>query len=254
MDNHVVNTSSADQGIVDIPRIDCGNALAVTGSNHPQLDLYSLLSRCLYFRSELLWDEFIQRTRPVIARSILNALRLRRRAMPVLVEDLVQETYIKLFADDAKVLRRFVCRHQNALCGFLRVVAANTVQDYFRCSYSQKRGCGFEAESLEDTSPQADRSTAMKWGTSSVTIPDPDRHILLQQIETCLLKCGNKQTSARDWAIFWLYYREGLTAKAIAQHNSIGLSVKGIESTLLRLTRFIRLKMSIRSPGPDQKT
>jgi len=37
----------------------------------------------------------------------------------------------------------------------------------------------------------------------------------------------------RDCAIFWLYYRQGLTAKAIAQLPDIGLTVKGVEKYIV---------------------
>jgi hypothetical protein len=37
-----------------------------------------------------------------------------------------------------------------------------------------------------------------------------------------------------------MYYEQGYTAKEISFLPSVGLTVKGVESTLLRLTRFIR--------------
>jgi RNA polymerase sigma-70 factor, ECF subfamily len=46
--------------------------------------------------------------------------------------------------------------------------------------------------------------------------------------------------------IFWLYYRDGLTARAIAQLPGIRLSVKGVESTIHRLTRRVRLRLNHR--------
>jgi hypothetical protein len=47
----------------------------------------------------------------------------------------------------------------------------------------------------------------------------------------------------RDIAIFWFYYRWGLTAKEISEILSMGLTVKGVESVLLRLTRLVRSKL-----------
>ena len=67
-----------------------------------------------------------------------------------LVDDLVQDTYLKLCANDFKSLREFECDHENALFGFLKVVASNVVHDHFRGHCSQKRGRGHEAECLED--------------------------------------------------------------------------------------------------------
>ena len=50
-------------------------------------------------------------------------------------------------------------------------------------------------------------------------------------------------TADRDRTIFWLYYRQGLTTKAIATLPAIGLTIKGVESTLGRLTKMVRKRM-----------
>jgi len=41
-------------------------------------------------------------------------------------------------------------------------------------------------------------------------------------------------------SIFWLYYEQGYSAKEISLLPSMGLTVKGVESTLQRLTRFLK--------------
>ena len=76
------------------------------------------------------------------------------------------------------------------------------------------------------------------------------RNILIDQIADCLAECAHEENSARDSAIFWLYYRHGLTAKAISRMSAIGLAVKGVESTLLRLTRMVRGKLDA---GPTSR-
>jgi len=55
-----------------------------------------------------------------------------------------------------------------------------------------------------------------------------------------LLMLHPKTVSVRDRNLFWLYYRQGLTADAISRIPAIGLSAKGVESALLRLTRLLR--------------
>ena len=64
--------------------------------------------------------------------------------------------------------------------------------------------------------------------------------ILMGQIERCLAKLASEPNFTRDHTIFWLYYRQGLTAKAISKLPGITLSAKGVESTLLRLTRYVK--------------
>ena len=66
-----------------------------------------------------------------------------------------------------------------------------------------------------------------------------------------LLKLYPGTVSARDRNLFWLYYRQGLTAEAISRIPAIGLSAKGVESALLRLTRLLRV--TILNGKPKQK-
>jgi len=143
--------------------------------NH--LNLYDLLLLCLRSRDELSWTEFIRRSQPVIAGVVVKAVRRWTRPSVSLVDDLVQDTYVKLCANDFRALRRYVCRHDSAIFGFLKVVALNVVQDHFRLSYSQKRGCGKDGEQLEDA--------AILRVTNSST-KDMERRVLVKEIEDSL--------------------------------------------------------------------
>jgi hypothetical protein len=71
-------------------------------------------------------------------------------------------------------------------------------------------------------------------------------NVLIGQIARCIEDGSPEARSTRDATIFCLYYRHGLTAKAISRLPTIGLSVKGVESTLLRLTRMVRRKLNTR--------
>lgn len=214
--------------------------------------LHDLLERCLRTRDELLWTEFIRRAQPVIAGVVIKTVRRWTRPTSALVDDLIQETYLKLFANNARALRRFVCHHENALYGFLKVVTSNVVQDHFRNSYSQKRGHGREDERIDQLNEGGKLNgiantdgtslygfTCRAFNESASRHDGMERNILLQQIDSYLKRRTSGPTFSRDYTIFWLYYREGLTAKAIASCAGIGLTVKGVESTLLRLTRLV---------------
>jgi RNA polymerase sigma-70 factor (ECF subfamily) len=76
-------------------------------------------------------------------------------------------------------------------------------------------------------------------GSSSAT----EREILLKEIGACLHKALPAASRDRDCRIFWLHYRAGMSARAIAALPSIGLSTKGVESTLLRLVRLVRQEL-----------
>src|SRR6185437_14715563 len=105
---------------------------------------------------------------------------------------------------------------------------------------SQKRGSGREEEELDKAGASAPAGTAFA--------DDADRRILISEIKTCLDQHMHEPNFPRDSAIFWLYYQQGLTAKAISQLPSIGLQVKGVESALLRLTRLVRAELG-EKPG-----
>jgi RNA polymerase sigma-70 factor (ECF subfamily) len=64
-----------------------------------------------------------------------------------------------------------------------------------------------------------------------------EREILVRQIEERLAG------SRRDVAVFWLYYRQGLSAPEIAAIPAVGLSVKGVESLIHRMVGSLRERL-----------
>jgi RNA polymerase sigma-70 factor (ECF subfamily) len=201
-----------------------------------KLSAQELLQLCLDSQDEALWTEFVRRFQPLIAGVVTKRVVRRGRSNPTLVGDLVQDTYLKLCKNNFKALRDFDFRHENAFFGFLKVVASNVVEDYFRSSDNKKHGNGREEEDIEEVRLPAPSNAGV--------FQQVEREIQLGEINKCLAEQSAEPNFARDCRIFWLYYRQGLTAKAIAELPSIGLSVKGVESTLLRLTRLVRAKLA----------
>jgi len=195
--------------------------------------LDSLLSICLETGDEQQWSEFVRISNPVIAKAIINTVQrhIGRVSRP-LVDDLVQDTYLKLCANNYRALREFKSRHEHAVYGFLKVVAVNVVEDYFRACFSQKRGAGTNHISLEML-----KATEPRNGNLRTQV---ERELLLHKIRVLLTDRTNAPNFRRDCAIFWLYYRYGLSSKEIAKIAFIDLTVKGVESTLLRLTRHLK--------------
>jgi RNA polymerase sigma-70 factor (ECF subfamily) len=201
-----------------------------------------LVKTCLNAGSPGAWEEFVRRFQKLIATVVLRTARRFGESDPQLVSDLVQETYLKLCSDDARLLRSFTSRHEGAIFGYLKVVTSNLVHDYFKAIRSQKRG-GVSNYSEYDESE------------ASVAAPahDLDRDILIQEIDVCLQGVCKGVNSRRDRAIFWLYYREGLSASAIASLPTIDLTVKGVETTLLRLARLVREQLHSESGKPQSR-
>jgi RNA polymerase sigma-70 factor, ECF subfamily len=203
-----------------------------------KLQAQELLRLCLESEDQVVWLEFVRRFQPLIARIVVKSVRRWTNPSPSLIDDLVQDTYLKLCANNFRALRDFDCEHETALFGFLKVVASNVVQDHFRSSYSQKRGSGREEEELDQLTVAAASSGSFS--------DNAERRILIGEIRRCLESLASEPNFARDCMIFWLYYQQGLTAKAISELPAIRLTVKGVESTLLRLTRVVREKMNVR--------
>jgi RNA polymerase sigma-70 factor (ECF subfamily) len=190
-----------------------------------EVPIRELLNVCLGSEDEELWHKFVRRTQPLIANVIINTLRRWREPSPSLVDDLIQETYLKLFANDRKALRGIRNEHENAIFGYLKVAASNTTVDYFR----QPKNKVLELELTDPVVPP---------------LPDGFDRIEFEQhkdkIQARLESLSSSDTYQRDQMIFWLYYEQGYTAKEISLLPNLDLSLKGVESTLLRLVRFVR--------------
>jgi RNA polymerase sigma-70 factor (ECF subfamily) len=152
------------------------------------------------------------------------------------VDDLAQETYLKLCADKCHRLLDFASLHPEATLGYIKTIAANVAHDYFKSANAGKRGAGKIRESLDDSVPSA--ADEKRSSTESI-----EYHVLLAQIEQIVEKCSAGPEQERDEMIFWLHYRQGMTAKGIAALPTVGLTAKGVESAILRLTRLVREKL-----------
>jgi len=207
--------------------------------------LPDLLRACVETRDAAAWQEFIKRFHRLIAGVVLRTCRQYGSAPVELVDDLVQDTYLKLCADRCRLLQEFESRHPEAIYGFLKVVAANVTRDHFKASHSKKRGGAALTESADEDSLRRGAAHSIPVGENL------ERILLIQKVDDCLRAIASGPTSERDRRIFWLHYRAGLPASAIATLPTIQLTTKGVESTLLRLVRQVRQRLVYaRSQGP----
>jgi RNA polymerase sigma-70 factor (ECF subfamily) len=159
------------------------------------------------------------------------------------VSEIVQEVFLKLCEDNRRILREFDDRGNDSFLKLLRMITASVGTDHFRRSRAEKRGGRSHSVPLESHLPADDVSDAK--ATAAVEWPS-----LIAQLDG-LLMLYPRTVSDRDRNLFWLYYRQGLTADAISRIPAIGLSAKGVESALLRLTRLLR--ETILNGKPKQK-
>jgi RNA polymerase sigma-70 factor (ECF subfamily) len=179
------------------------------------------------------WLEFVRRFHGVIAGVVLRTARRYTNPAPSLVEDLVQDTYLKLCLNRSSLLRNFESQHAGSVFGLMKVVAANVVHDHFKITLASKRGSGQGIDSLDEQRYAAPPGHAGSHGQI-------EREILLKQIDRILQDSLSGNDRDRDRAIFWLYYRQGLTANAIASIPHVKLSEKGVHSAIGRLTQIVK--------------
>jgi RNA polymerase sigma-70 factor (ECF subfamily) len=184
------------------------------------------------------WTEFAKRFDQSIAKIIDSVCRKLGGASFDIVDDLIQETYLKLCANNYSLLVNFRLQHANAFWGYIKDVASSVVYDYLRSRHAIKR----------DAARTVDLGHAMNYvKVGHGRAESLENEILLSEIDDLLLQRGAGLAEEKERKIFWLYYRDGLTAKAIASLPDMGLTVKGVESALLRLTRFVKKSLGFRS-------
>jgi len=202
-------------------------------------DATELIRACVLSGSEAAWCELILRFRKPVGLAIIGVARNWGMVPQEMVEDLVQETFLKLAADKCARLYAFAQEHPEAVDVYVKTIAANVARDSFKKDASLKRGRGQVVQLLETVEAKADQAGA--GGMDRI-----QRNILLREIDECLEMSVEGATRVRDRSIFWLHYKQGMTAGSIAQIPEVGLTVKGVESLLLRLTRLVRHKMAER--------
>jgi RNA polymerase sigma-70 factor (ECF subfamily) len=184
-----------------------------------------LIASCLEANSEAAWRVFVARFQPLIASVILRTVSRSGRPDRDLVDDLVQETFLRLCRNQGRLLRDFKERHETAIFGFIKVVATSVALDHFRSLNSQKR--------LGDRQPEPEE--AIDAGASSPS--NAEQVTMVREINDQIDRLAE---NSRDKTIFWLYYGHGWTARDIASLPQINLTPKGVESCIFRLTRAVR--------------
>ena len=205
-----------------------------------------LVRACAGSKDERAWAEFIRRFQAVIAAAVLRTARHWGEPSRPQLDDLIQDTYLKLCDNDSRLLRSFQPRQEDSIYGFLKVVAANVVHDHFKSALAAKRGAGQTEAIMQPV--QMDPKTA---GTDSFDVVS--HRLQLEQLDKILRQVTAAKDQGRKRTIFWLRHRQGLTSREIAAIPSIGLTTEGVESVLMRLAAIIRGHVINSSPHREVK-
>ena len=202
-------------------------------TRYSSLSLKDVVCLCAGPCDDEAWQEFVSRVGRPISLTIMRTASQWGEPSRPLVEDLIQVTYLKLWEDDCRLLRDFALQHPEAILGYLKKTAANATHDYFKHGYSQSSGGDKPHVSTSDVDPEAGKEVH---GSQEKIVFG----VFLNEIDEHLKRCLTGADQGRDRMIFWLYFRQGMSAKEIASLPSIGLSAKGVGSVIERLKHCIR--------------
>jgi RNA polymerase sigma-70 factor (ECF subfamily) len=218
----------------------CGK-LVSRAMDMSSISVNDLAKACAHSSDAVEWEEFLRRCAPLAS---LVALRVSRLWMnvssPATVDDIVQEVFLKLCERERRILREFEPRGEDSFLGLLRIVSASVANDYFRRMSSRKRGGKVVTMPLGE-------DAASQLGSGASQAAQMRRSVLLAELDR-MLRSAPDTIGERDRALFWLYYLHGLTAEEIARLPVAGLTAKGVESALRRVTGWLRKKIERRRP------
>jgi RNA polymerase sigma-70 factor, ECF subfamily len=215
--------------------------------DYSTMTVEEILHACVQARNTAAWEEFVRRFHRVIAIVALRTAQRWGESSLHVVDDLVQDTYLKLCADNLRLLQTFNPTHEAAFYGYIKVLTANLVHDHFKAARTLRRNGNSETLA---SGPLAEFRHA---SGQKADINSGEHYIVLHDINVCLRTIATGANAERDRRIFWLYYRVGLSAKAISDLPSIGLATKGVESTLLRMTQHVREYFAQKIPRKRDK-
>jgi RNA polymerase sigma-70 factor (ECF subfamily) len=216
-------------------------------TRYSSLSLTEIVCLCADEGGDEAWQEFVSRVKRPISLTIIRTASRWGQPSRSLIEDLVQVTYLKLWEGGCCLLRDFAMQRPDAILGYLKKTAANATHDYFKHGHSQSSGGDEPHVSTSDVDPQAgDQSHGSE---QRMTFG-----IFLDEIDAYLKRCSAAPDQERDRMIFWLYFRQGMSAKEIASLPTIGLGAKGVGSVIERLKHGIRKQILGIPPGFDDGT
>jgi RNA polymerase sigma-70 factor (ECF subfamily) len=203
-----------------------------------------LARACAHSADAAEWGEFLGRCAPVAALVAARVARIwQGTASSAVVDDIVQEVFVKLCEQERRILREFKPKGDDSFLALLRVITASVANDYFRRQYSEKRG-GKVITMFLDEEPSM---------MAAHNDQDAQRAVLFNELDR-KLRSASGATAERDRAIFWLYYLQGLTADEIASLPGSELSAKGVESALRRVTAWLRKELEPRPAAAQIET
>ena len=191
--------------------------------DYGKLSTQELIDRCIA-RDERAWEEFLCLFGKHLDRTCAMWIRRHgRQSSKDLIEELKQNTYLRLCQNDCRALRSYQGTHERSIYSFLAKTVSWVVPDYYR-----DEGNRLEPAELDPDLPS----------------PDSMKNLgLIREVFECLDRTvGEEPEGKRNIAMLKLFYWHGYSAREIAE--LCGLQTRKVENILLRLISILRRNMN----------
>ena len=203
-------------------------------NRYSSLSLRDVVCLCAGPCDDDAWEEFVSRVDKPIGLTVMRTAWVCGERSLSLIEDLRQETYVKLLKDGCHHLRDFAIKNSDlAILRYIKKAAINVTFDHFKRKRRQKEGGDKPHISLSEVDLEAGKQVPRSQERIDVVV-------LLGEINELLNHFLTGPDKKRDRMIFWLYFRQGWSTNEIASPPTIGLNAKGVGSVIERLTRCLR--------------
>lgn len=217
-------------------------------NRYSSLSLRDVVCLCAGPCDDDAWEEFVSRVDKPIGLTVMRTAWVCGERSLSLIEDLRQETYVKLLKDGCRLLRDCTIDHEDQeILGYIKKTVRNVTFDYFKGQQSQKRGGDKPHISLSEV----DLGAGKQDDGSQERIAFAVLERKIDELLTDLLTGPDKE---RDRIIFLLYFPRGMSCKEIASLRTVGLGAKGVGSVIERLKHCLRERiLRLRADSEDDK-
>ncbi|MCI0698789.1 hypothetical protein L0337_43160 [candidate division KSB1 bacterium] len=193
--------------------------------------------------------EFISRYDRCIRQTVASAIYKRManagyERIQTMIEDLVNETYCRVFQNDCLVLRAFKCRYENSIFAYLRTIASNVASNQMRLYRRQQ---ALEQLHAFDGAPEqldgklwSGDAPAADFGAMATQAAECKS--LEQMVRASFHAAFRDANANRNFLIFKLHFLYGYHSHEIAHIKGLGLSERGIGNTADRIRQWLRQK------------
>jgi len=191
------------------------------------------------------WNEFYRRFDDHIRAMVIRYGGLKRLYRQDLVDDLMQDAYVRLVKHDCKALKNFRGENENAIYTFLAFTARTAVDEYAKKRNAKKRR--HQDEPLDKPVSPEEGGLRLIDILANPYAPSTDEKLMLeslqQEVEMILGEIISGHEKERDQKIFLCHVYEELTLQQISER--FALSPKRLRHIITE----IKKRLKARPPG-----